>query len=187
MLRNKIIELDNGTKTLAAEYREQDIFEYQGNALIEALPPIYNQEEVIDRLSIYPPYNNKERYLDDHKRVHLISRLLHYFQAIPINLRIESSISRLIRSGYIYRNPVHSTYAQGFVDNWNNIQNKTFDKSIIQTGQTMNIIGISGVGKTRTLQRILQMIPQVISHVSYKDQLLNHLWFFLHKEEEGST
>lgn len=168
------IELANGTHAHIADYREQEILEYQGNPLIEALPPIYSQEEVIDLLSMYPPYNKEERYLNDHQRVHLISRLLHYFQAIPIHLRIESSISRLIRTGYTYRNPVSSIYAQTFVDNWNNIQNKSFDKSIIQTGQTLSILGVSGVGKTRTLQRILQTIPQVISHVSYKGQALNH-------------
>ncbi|WP_400244986.1 ATP-binding protein [Niallia sp. JL1B1071] len=168
------IELANGTQVHIADYREQEILEYQGNPLIEALPPIYSQEEVIDRLSMYPPYNKEERFLSDHLRVHLISRLLHYFQAIPIHLKIESSISRLIRTGYTYRNPLSPTYAQTFVDNWNNIQNKSFDKSIIQTGQTLSILGVSGVGKTRTLQRILQTIPQLISHVSYKGQLLNH-------------
>ncbi|MGG3772974.1 ATP-binding protein [Heyndrickxia faecalis] len=169
----RMIELDNGTKAQVAEYNEQEILEYQGNPLIEALPPIYSQEEVIDRLCMYPPYNKEERSLNDHQRVHLISRLLHYFQAIPIHLRIESSISRLIRTGYTYRNPVSSTYAQSFVNNWGNIQNRTFDHSIIQTGQTLSIIGVSGVGKTRTLQRILQTIPQVISHVSYNGKPLN--------------
>ena len=170
----KIIELVNGTKAQVAEYKEQDILEYQGNPLIEALPPIYSQEEVIDRLSMYPPYNKEERYLNDYHRVHLISRVLQYFQAMPIHLRIESSISRLIRTGYIYRNPVSSTYAQSFVDNWNNIQDQSFDKSVIQTGQTLSIIGVSGVGKTRTLQRILQLTPQVISHTSYYGIPLNH-------------
>lgn len=169
----EMIELDNGTKAKVAEYRKQEILEYQGNPLIEALPPIYSQEEVIDRLCMYPPYNKEERYLNDHQRVHLISRLLHYFQAIPIHLSIESSVSRLIRTGYTYRNPITSTYAQSFVDNWNNIQNKAFDNSIIQTGQTLSIIGVSGVGKTRTLQRILHTIPQVISHVTYKGKPLN--------------
>lgn len=169
----EMIELDNGTIAQVADYRKQEILEYQGNPLIEALPPIYTQEEVIDRLCVYPPYNKDEKNLNEHQRVHLISRLLHYFQAIPIHLRIESSISRLIRTGYIYRNPVSSTYAQSFVNNWNNIQDKVFDHSIIQTGQTLSIIGVSGTGKTRTLQRILQTIPQVISHVSYNERPLN--------------
>ncbi|WP_033827210.1 ATP-binding protein [Bacillus andreraoultii] len=169
-----MIDLPNGTKAQMAEYNQHpDIIEYQNNPLIEALPPIYSQSEVIDRLSIYPPYNKEEKNLENYKRVHLILRLLHYFQPIPIHLTIESSISRLIRAGYIHRNPLTKEYTQGFVDNWNNIKEGKLDYSLIQTGQTLSIVGVSGVGKTRTMQRILQMMPQVISHVDYKGKPLN--------------
>jgi hypothetical protein len=170
----KMIELANGTKAHIAEYKAQeDILEYQNNPLIEALPPIYSQQEVIDRLSIYPPYRKEERFLEDHKRVHFIQRILHYFQPFPIHLELQSSMDRLLRAGYVSRNPLSKVYAKGYVDNWNNIQNRTFDKSVIQTGQTLSIVGVSGVGKTRTIQRTLEMIPQVISHTNYKNLPLN--------------
>lgn len=173
----KIVELANGTQAQVAEYKEQEILEYQNNPLIEALPLIYSQQEVIDQLSVYPPYHREERYLEDHKRIHLLQRILRYYQPLPIHLQIQSSIDRLLRTGYVSRNPLTPTYAQEFVDNWNNIQNKSlksFDNSVIQTGQTMSIIGISGVGKTRTLQRIFDknIIPQVICHTSYRNQPL---------------
>ncbi|MGG1689415.1 ATP-binding protein [Heyndrickxia ginsengihumi] len=170
----KMIELPNNTTAQLAEYKKQpEIVEYQNNPLIEALPPIYSQSEVIDHLSIYPPFNKEEKYLENYKRVHLILRLLHYFQPIPIHLKIESSVSRLIRSSYIHRNPLAKEYAQGFVYNWNNINESKLDFSSIQTGQTLSIVGVSGVGKTRTIQRILHMMPQVISHVDYKGKPLN--------------
>src|SRR5699024_88612 len=111
-----------------------------------------------------PPYHKEERYLEDHKRIHLLQRILRYYQPLPIHLQIQSSVDRLLRTGYASRNPFTPTYAQGFVDNWKNIQNKSIVKDVIQTGQTMSIVGVSGVGKTRTLQRILGMIPQVLSH-----------------------
>lgn len=170
-----IIELPNGTQAQVAEYKDQDILEYRNNPFIEALGKIKSQREVIEALSVYPPYNNEERFLEDHKRVHFIQRLLHYYQPMPIHLEIQSSIDRLLRAGYISRNPFSKVYAKGYVDNWNNIQNGTFDRSVIQTGQTMTIIGVSGVGKTRTLQRIFDkdLIPQVICHTSYKNQPLN--------------
>lgn len=169
----KVIELSNGTQVQVAEYKEQDILEYQNNPLIEALPPIYSQQEMIDRLSLYPPYHREERFLEDHKRIHLLQRVLRYYQPLPIHLQVQSSVDRLLRGGYVSRNPTSKTYAQGFVDNWNNIQNKSSDTDVIQTGQTMSIVGVSGVGKTRTLQRILGLIPQVISHTDYKDVALN--------------
>lgn len=168
------IKFHNGTKIYLAEYKDQhEIFEYQNNPLIEALPPIFSQSEVIDHLSIYPPFNKDEKKLEVHKRVHLILRLLHYFQPIPIHLKIESSVSRLIRLGYVHRNPLTKEYAQGFVENWNNIKKGKLDCTSIQTGQTLSIVGVSGVGKTRTVQRILQMMPQVISHVDYYGKPLN--------------
>lgn len=170
----KMIELANGTLARVAEYKSQDIEEYRGNPFVEALPPIYSQQEVIDRLSVYPAFHKQERYLEDHKRVHFIQRLLHYFQPLPIHLRIQSSVDRLIRGGYVSRNPLSKEYAKGFVDNWSNIQNQSFDHSVIQTGQTMSIVGVSGVGKTRSLQRIFDMIPQVISHTEFKNHPLNH-------------
>ncbi|WP_191559396.1 ATP-binding protein [Metabacillus idriensis] len=170
----KIIELPNGTQAQVAEYIEQDILEYRNNPFIEALGPILSQQEVIDKLSIYPTYNKEERFLEDHKRVHFVTRLLHYYQPMPIHLELQSSIDRLLRSGYIYRNPFLKRYAKDYVDNWGNIQSGSFDSSIIQTGQTLTIVGVSGVGKTRTLQRILDTtLPQVISHTSYKNKPLN--------------
>lgn len=170
----KIIELANGTPVKVAEYTEQEIFEYQGNPLIESLGPVFPSQKVIELLSVYPSYNEGERLLDDHIRLHFIQRLLHYYQPMPIHLQLHSSIDRLLRAGYIHRNPLTKAYAKGFVDNWHNIQNKNFDSSVIQTGQTLSIIGTSGVGKTRTLQRIFdeKLIPQVISHTSYKNNPL---------------
>lgn len=171
----EIFKLPNGTQARVAEYQEQDILEYRNNPFIEVLGPILSQQEVIDKLSVYPPYNNEERFLEDHKRVHFIQRLQHYYQPLPIHLEIQSSVDRLLRAGYISRNPISKGYAKGYVDNWNNIQNGTFDKSVIQTGQTMTIIGVSGVGKSRTLQRIFDnsIIPQVVCHTNYKKQPLN--------------
>ncbi|MEU1980225.1 ATP-binding protein, partial [Nocardia sp. NPDC019309] len=105
----KIIELANGTQVQVAEYKEQEILEYQ-NPLIEALPPIYSQQEVIDLLSIYPPYHREERYLNDYKRIHLLQRILRYYQPLPIHLQIQSSVDCLLRAGYVSRNPLNKNY-----------------------------------------------------------------------------
>jgi len=170
----KIIELPNGTQAQVADYKKQeDILEYQNNPLIEALTPMLSQQEVIDQLSVYPPFKNEERFLEDHKRMHLIQRILRYYQPLPIHLKVYSSIDCLLRAGYVSRNPLSKAYSKGYIDNWNNIQNKSFDTSVIQTGQTMSIVGVSGVGKTRTLQRILEMFPQVVSHTNYEGKPLN--------------
>ncbi|MEH7076228.1 ATP-binding protein [Neobacillus drentensis] len=167
-----MIEMSNGTLAQVAEYKEQDIIEYQ-NPLIEALPPIYSQQEVIDSLTVYPPFNKEERFFDDNKRIHLIQRILRYFQPLPVHLKLYTSIDCLMRTGYVSRKPLSNEYAKGFVNNWNHIQNGFFDQSAVQTAQTLSIVGISGSGKTRTLNRLLNTYPQVISHTSYKNHHLN--------------
>jgi len=62
-----------------AIYFEQTVPDYKGNPLIEALPPIWNVEEVVDMLSHNEGYHEKERELDPGSRMHCILRLFRYF------------------------------------------------------------------------------------------------------------
>lgn len=78
-----------------------------------------------------------------------------------------------MRTGYVSRNPLSNEYAESFVKNWNHIHKGFFDQSAIQTAQTLSIVGISGSGKTRTLNLLLNTYPQAISHTSYKNQHMN--------------
>lgn len=167
------IQLKNGTVAQQANYQvDADLIEFQHNPLIEALPPIYLHEQLVDLLMLYPPFHESERLLDEYKRVHCIQRLFQYFQPIPLHLETYSSIDRVLRTGYLSRNPLSQHYASSFY-NTRNSKMKSFDNVANQTGQTISIIGTSGVGKTRTLQRILNIYPQVISHVEYNKQPLN--------------
>lgn len=168
------IKLKNGTIAEVAEYKvEDDLIEFQNNPLIEALPKIHSHKEVIDRLTSYPPFNKQERFLEDYKRVHCIQRLFQYFQPFPLHLELYSSIDRALRTGYLSRNPFSKEYIKSFYDDHSVKTMPTFGNVANQTGQTISIIGTSGVGKTRTLQRILEMYPQVISHTEYQNNPLN--------------
>ena len=86
---NKVI-IPNGANAVVAEYKEQLIPEYSGNPLIEALPPIYSQEEIVDKLALYPRYNPEERQLESHYRIHMVQRLFQCFQQLSILLDLES-------------------------------------------------------------------------------------------------
>lgn len=46
---SKYIFIPNGGEAVEAEYKEQLIEEYKGNPFIEALPPIYSKDEVVDK------------------------------------------------------------------------------------------------------------------------------------------
>lgn len=168
---NKVI-IPNGSDAIVAEYGEQVIKEYSGNPFIEAIPSILSTEEAIEKMAIYAEYNPKERMLDKHYRIHLVQRLFQCFQPLWIHLDLESRISRVIRQGYLARNPFRSGYAQGLQEGHRNIkglQSELSNNSVFRTTAAgFTIIGVSGMGKTTAINRILSLYPQVIVHKDYK-------------------
>ncbi|KAB7668951.1 ATP-binding protein [Bacillus sp. B1-b2] len=167
---NKVI-IPNGSDAIVAEYGEQVIKEYSGNPFVEALPSILSTEEAIEKMAIYAEYNPKERMLDKHYRIHLVQRLFQCFQPLWIHLDLESRISRVIRQGYLARNPFRSGYAQGLQEGHRSIkglQGELSNNSVFRTTAAgFTIIGVSGMGKTTAINRILSLYPQVIVHKDY--------------------
>jgi hypothetical protein len=112
----KRIVISNGAEAVEAEYKKQVIEEYNDNPFIEALPNILSSEEVVDNLVIYPNHKDEERRLENQYRIHLTQRLFQCFQPLMIHIDLESRISRVIRQGYLARNPFRQEYSAAFHD-----------------------------------------------------------------------
>ncbi|MBW4522820.1 MAG: ATP-binding protein [Scytolyngbya sp. HA4215-MV1] len=142
---------------------------YQGNPLIEALPPIFiTQDEVAERLAFYPDYDEEHRKMPAYLRLHLIQNTLQFFAPLPIHFDLEQRFSRMIRLGYQARNPAIT----GF---WGDVKSRvhslgTVRQSPRSTATGFTIVGISGVGKTTSIEAILLLYPQVIFHSHYQDR-----------------
>jgi hypothetical protein len=119
---NSRIKIPLGGIGEVAEYKEQIVEDYRDNPFIEALPEILTKEEVIHKLTSYPPFNEEERHLDVHYRYHIAQRLFQYFQPLSIHIDLESRISRMIRQGYLARNPFNTEYKKGLHDGYEMIQ-----------------------------------------------------------------
>lgn len=175
-----------------AVYREQLVEEYRNNPFIEALPDILSIEEVIDKLSFFPKFIEEEKNLDSHIRLHLVQRLYEYFQPLPIHIDIENKISRIIRQGYISRNPISKNYTLSLNSGAKSIENKNinyFYNDYKTTALGLSVIGVSGMGKTTTINKILSNYPQVIVHSSYKNiplSLYQVVWMKLDCPHDGS-
>lgn len=185
-MRN-LIQINPGVFGEEAVYKEQVIFEYQNNPFIEALPNIQSKEEVIEKLSNYPEFNRSERNLDIKYRVHVVQRLFQYFQVLPFHTILESELSRMIRQGYIARNPL----SREFVIKLNNGVEilKREQEGFSTTGMGLAIVGESGMGKSITINRILSLYPQVIIHSDYKGNLLSQyqlVWLKIDCPHDGS-
>ena len=48
-----------GEDIVDAIYSDQIVQDYESNPLIEALPPIFTEDEVIEQISVFPPFNEK--------------------------------------------------------------------------------------------------------------------------------
>jgi hypothetical protein len=155
-------------RRIEANYCDPVIPNYRDNPLIEALPPIWMQDEVASLLAYYPEYENEQRNLPSHFRLHLIQNALQFFAPLPVHFDLEQRFSRMIRVGYQARNPA----VTGF---WQDMQMRvqslgTLHHAPRSTATGFTIVGISGVGKTTSIEAILSLYPQVIFHNHYRDR-----------------
>jgi hypothetical protein len=178
-------------RAASAEYLEQEISGYQGNPFIEALPRIMTEDEAIEALARYPPYDEGEREMPAHLRLHAIQNALQFFAPLPVHVDLEQRFSRMMRSGYQMRNPV----ARGF---WRDLDDRSKAVSA-STNLVPNcarsltlgftIIGFPGVGKSTSVEAVLSLYPQVIYHGRYKGRDFNVaqvVWLKLECPHDGS-
>jgi hypothetical protein len=159
-----------------AIYSEQPsaLSDYAGNPLIEALPPVWDSNEVIDMLSYNDGYHDGERQLEPYYRIHNVLRLFRYFQPLEQHIDIDQRFSLCIRQGYLHRSPISPDYAMALADGYKAIKSGSYvlPRECSPTGSGFTIIGLSGVGKTSAVTRILNLYPQVIVHSRYRNMPL---------------
>jgi hypothetical protein len=160
-----------------AVYKEQEIEEYDYNPFIEALPPIFNEEDVIDRFTVLPMITDKDRDKTQNLRYHIIKRTKNFIQPLPIHITLERRLSTLIRRGYLGRNPIDKKFLERLrilnrLDDEAIKENELQDEltAIRSTADSISIIGISGIGKTTAIERLLLMYPQVLKHFEYNGE-----------------
>lgn len=159
-----------------AIYLEQEIQEYKGNPLIEALPPILSIGEAYEKMRFEPLYHLKERQLSEELRYHMLFRLQQFFQPVTQHLDLERRISRLIRSGYISRNPLSNNEIKFLTGRGSDVPS---------SASSFTLMGFSGIGKTSAIEKVLSLYPQVILHENPINRL-QVVWLKLNCPHDGS-
>lgn len=179
--RNEITPLLKG-KFEMANYKEQELIEYANNPFIEALPHIFSYNNILDRFTRYPIVDDIEKTKNKNLRHHMIKRIKNFIQPLPDHFTIENKLSTLIRRGYLARNPLDKNYFERLriLDGMHSMKQEERDdilnrnmEHIRSTADSLSIIGISGIGKTTTIERLLLMYPQIIKHEEYKGRALS--------------
>ncbi|HGH0916053.1 TPA: ATP-binding protein [Bacillus cereus] len=180
-----------------ANYKEQVLSEYDNNPLIEALPPIFDEDDVLERFMVTPCITEQDKQSETNIRYHVLKRVKNFIQPLPIHFEVERRLSTLIRRGYLARNPLDKTFLERIrvlhqLREDEEEAHKYIDERlnyIRSTADSLSIIGISGIGKTTAIERLLLMYPQVIKHEAYKRQPFNRtqiVWLKIDCPYDGS-
>jgi AAA domain len=143
----------------------QLIPQYKNNLLIAACGPILSTQELLERLTYTPdePANLENMPVEIRKHQMMTTRLLH----IPSKSGIEvaQSIDLMLRQGYVNRNPKEPI-------TWNAVYNDLSFKLAPEIPPLASYIcGISGSGKSMSVERPLQFIQQVVTHQNFPHML----------------
>jgi len=176
-------------------YREADLPEYCGNPLIEALSPMYSDIQARDLLKYYPVVDPAVRAKPSHIRAHAVVNAADFFTPLPIHLALYQQLDRIIRSGYLNRNPMVPGYWPGTNRAIAEMRERYKDSKMrpnaphATSPRGFSFIGVSGIGKSTAMKRILALYDQVIYHSYYNGKPFTHVqitWLHMQCPRKGS-
>ena len=176
-----------------AIYTPSPIAAYKGNPLIEALPPIQDPTETAKQLRITVPYDKGERNLPGYQREHCLVSALQFFEPLPHHLDLAARMDKTIRFGYVGRTPLDRDYWQSIPATADTVSEnmKLIDRTPVRNINTgFGLVGVSGMGKSTSVERVLGTYPQIIQHTEYKKQQANMIqipWLKLDCPFDGSV
>lgn len=152
-----------------ASYTEQRIPQYRGNPLIEALPPPLDDEGLIEELFAMPNFALEQRDWSVSERMQMLAQLSSFMLPLPRHLHLLRSLDALMRQGYVGRVPRSVASHRIFGKLHEQLHQKAgFNINNSLTSQlSSSLIGLSGMGKTTSVKRLLARIPEVIHHPDY--------------------
>ena len=154
-----------------ARYRDEALDEFRFNPLIEALPAPFEPGDAIARLMIRPPYCDSDRECPSSYRQLLTQRIVRLHQPMEREVDVFSRIDRCIRWGYADRSPLSPAYAAQLAAGMSasvSCGSLNYSGGCHPHTYGFSILGISGIGKSTTVESILSLYPQVIRHTEYR-------------------
>ena len=166
-------------RQIEAMYYPQIIDAYQNNPLIEAIPPRLTQEQLYQLLYSVPRFTGDLSQLDDEERLELVQQIKPmYWQPLVSHFEKYRNLYTMIKIGYQSRNPISPMYQRQLsigLDKILSAGTNEYGENLmgnVQTAQQMADIGLSGMGKSKSYERVMSLIPQVIHHTRYKSDYL---------------
>lgn len=177
-----------------AIYLKQVLSIYRGNRFIEALPEIADPAEEIRSMQRLVCVNAEDRALPAHLRRHLLDAMpAAFLQPMEQHIELSERVSSMLRNGYLDRNPESTDFLQRLGLALANLKNPRHEPSARWSrvsGRGMAVIGMSGVGKSRAIEAVLDGYPQVVWHSELTGSIRTTyqiVWIKLSCPTDGST
>ena len=143
------------------------------NPLIEALPSMLSGKELIHALACIPPYRESYRNRNAGERLQLLSHLYDFYQPMPMTLDLYCEVYNALQHCYGQYTPAKE--AATLQAEYTAMGGHNTAASV-GGGNSFSVIGVSGLGKSTALQRVLSLFPQTIEHQRYHGKM-----FFCHQ------
>lgn len=165
---------------------------YRGNPLNEALPWDLEKPQFERFVQILPAFDPADRKRPASERIQLVRRAARLFIPLPRHWHLGEVFQDMLRSGYLARNPAVPGYYRFSRRKVMRILTKlgididpkyfpeaqdgameflmTAPNEVLPSAGGFHFMGLSGMGKSTTLARILSRYPQVLFHDFYKGQ-----------------
>ncbi|MYZ50870.1 AAA family ATPase [Malikia spinosa] len=157
-------------QTVTAHYLEQRLPQFKGNPLIEALPPPMTDESLLEALTLMPDYDPAQRQWSASERLMMLGTLQNFMVPMLKHTELCRALDSMLRTGYVGRAPKTPGHAAIFQSIY---QKQMAGQTFAQTANSRTpqistaLIGLSGMGKTTTVQRWCAHLPKVIFHPEY--------------------
>jgi hypothetical protein len=150
-------------------YVPTGIPELDDNPLVRSLPPLVPLRELYRLIERVPSCSQAERNLAPHLRAFLVvTRMKKAFVPTGAQATFAQKVNNLIRSGYDGVSLADTSYAARLAELADQVEAGRplveLSTQFQPTAYCGTLIGPSGMGKTTTLNRVLEGIPQVIVH-----------------------
>lgn len=149
-----------------AEYEKSLNPFYRGNPLIECLNPLLEFETFFSLLTKKKPISRKEALkYTIYQRDEFLTLLKHdFFVPSQKHYSLYRTIYNSLTSGYHLRKPVKKEVTLKLKTSYRNLQNAKPIISESTSSLSSCLLGISGIGKTTTINKILSIYPGGVSH-----------------------
>lgn len=150
--------------------------DYSNNAYIAALPPTLSRPDWVERLDSRPDWDESERSLPHQDRYLCALRVLRFFGAGVRQADFARGFDAVLREGYRERDDstqAHEARMHAIATAREQGELKVPGAPIIiRHASSSALIGMPGMGKTQTLNRVLSRYPQVVRHSDGQEQIV---------------